>query len=63
MLALGRIGVRDGHWPSIGMPTVKAESEKRTAQEDEEQRACPVERRAVGVGGRGPERPEELQIS
>jgi len=63
MLALGRIGVRDGHWSSIGMPTMQAESEKRAAQEDEEQRACPVKRRAVGVVGRGPEPPEELQIS
>ena len=37
--------------------------EKRTTQEKEEQRECPIEGRAIDVVGGGPERPEELQVS
>lgn len=62
MLYLRSVGICDSHRPSIGVSTMEAESQKRAPQKNEKQRACPVERRAVDVVRRGPERPEELLI-
>lgn len=60
MLYIRSVGICDGHWSSVGVSTMQAECQKRTAQKDEEQGACPIECGAVDMVGRRPESPEEL---
>jgi hypothetical protein len=60
MLVSRGVCIRDSDWTLVGVPCMKTVDQCRTADEQQEERARPVERATVDFVGGRPEGPEEL---